>query len=59
MHQHQAYAQAGQQGNVMNDIGEISVFDRLTAEHQHKGFAPVRIDVWQRTAKQLYAILMV
>ena len=43
--QHQAHAETVEQGDVMNDVGEILMLRGLTPQHQHEGLAPVRIDV--------------
>ena len=45
MNQHQAHAQAVEQGDIVNDIGEVFVLRSLSPQHQHKGLAPVCVDV--------------
>ena len=58
MYQHQANAQAVKQGDILNDVGKVVVFDRLSAKHNDKGFTPVCINVRRRAAKQANTFVM-
>jgi hypothetical protein len=40
----------------VNDVGEIGMVNRLTAEGQHKGFAPVCIDVGGGVTQEFYRV---
>jgi len=49
--QDQAHPQTVEQGDIVDDIGEIRVQSGLAAERQHEGLAPVRVDVGRAVAK--------
>ena len=59
MHHHQAHTKAVEQRNVMNDIAEIVMLERLAGQHQHKGFSPVLIDIRRGMAKPFNVVLSV
>ena len=42
---HQANAQTMQQPDIVDDVGEILVFDGFPAEHDDKRFAAVGVDI--------------
>ena len=45
MHQHQAHAEAVQQHQVVDDIGEIRVGDPLARQHDHEGAVAMGVDI--------------
>ena len=51
MHQYQFHAEAVQQRDVVNDVGKIRMLDRVAAEHQHKRFTAMRVDIRRRVAE--------
>ncbi len=51
MHQHQAYAKAVQQHQVVDDIAEVGVLDTVAGQHDDKGAIAVGIDIGRRMAK--------
>ena len=44
-HQHQAYPEAVEQRDVVDQVGEAVVGNRLTAERQHEHLAAMRVDI--------------
>ena len=45
VYQYQLHAQALEQGNIVNDVGEVFVLRHGAPQHQHEGLAPVHIDI--------------
>lgn len=45
VNQYQSHAQALQQSDIVDDIGEVFVLRDLTPQHQHEGLTPVQVDV--------------
>ena len=54
MHQHHTDTQTLQQGNIMHCAVEVAMQNRITAESDNKGFAPVGMDIRRGLAKELY-----
>jgi hypothetical protein len=52
--QHQTYAQAIEQGDVVNDVGEVFVLRNRAPQHQHKGLASMCVDVGCRISEPAY-----
>ena len=43
--QYQAHTEAVEQGDIVDDVGKVFVLRSRAPQHQHKGLAPVCIDV--------------
>ncbi len=51
--QHQAYAQAVQQDQVVDDIAEVRVVHTIAGQHDHKGAVAVGVDVGRSVTKPI------
>jgi len=50
-HQHQAHAEAVQQHQVVDDVGEVGMLQAIARQHDDEGAVTVRIDVGRGVAK--------
>jgi hypothetical protein len=57
VHEHEFDAEAVEQRDIVNDVREIRMLDRIATEHQDKRFTAVRIDIGRRIAKPFDVIL--
>jgi hypothetical protein len=53
MDQHQAYTEAVQQHQVMNDVAEVGVFNPISGQHDDEGAITVGIDIRRSVAKPI------
>ena len=45
MNQHESHAETVEQRDVVNQVGKVFVLRNRAPQHQHKGLAPVCVDV--------------
>ena len=58
VHQYQPYTKAMQQCNIVHEIGEACIGDRLAAKDKHEGATAVGVNVRRRLAKVLDEVFL-
>ncbi len=59
VYEHHAHAQAVQQHYILDQLGKAGRSHRFTGKGDHKGLAPVGIDVGNAVAKPVYILIYI